>query len=58
MGYRYYSTEIVRLRAEGKAWGMSYLEYMDYESPEERDVDEIVADVVTRAGLEVINESA
>lgn len=54
VGYRYYVTELLRMNAEGKTWNMSYLEYLDYEPPEERSVDDIVFDVTARAGLEVI----
>lgn len=44
-------TETFRLQAEGKAWGINYLDFRDYEPPEERPADEIVAQVVASAGI-------
>lgn len=51
LGYRFYVSELLRLNAEGKTWSMSYLEYRDYRPPEERPVDDIIAEVIASAGI-------
>lgn len=51
LGYRFYLSELLRLQAQGKTFGKSYLEMRDSEPQEERGVDEIIADVVESSGI-------
>lgn len=56
LDYRYYVTEVIRLQGEGKTYRDSFYD-MTHPQPE-IDPQEIVADVVARAGLEVTDGPA
>ena len=51
LGYRFFVSELLRLNAEGKTWGMDYLRFRDYEPPEEKPFEQIVSQVVASAGI-------
>lgn len=55
LAYRYYFTELVRLQAQGQTFGVSFYDFIHprHEHVEDRTAEEIVSDVVARAGLEV-----
>lgn len=49
--YRYYLSELIRQQAQGRTFSTSWLEFVKPERVEHRDVDEIVEEVVSRAGI-------
>lgn len=53
LDYRYYFTELIRLRAEGKTFGKSLYEMMHPAPVDNRTAEEIAASVIEGAGLEV-----
>lgn len=53
MSYRYYVTEIIRQYGHGRTLKTSFYDEMHPKRVRERSVDEIVAEVTARAGLEV-----
>lgn len=53
LGYRFYVSELLRMNAEGRTWDMSYLEYRDYEPPEDKPVEEIISEVAASAGITI-----
>jgi hypothetical protein len=57
LGYRYYFTELVRLQAQGKTYGQSLYD-MEHQAEETRTAEEIAAEVIENAGLEVADEPA
>jgi hypothetical protein len=54
VSYRYYITELIRQYAQGKTFSESFYDRMHPAEQVTRTVEEIVADVTRRAGLEVI----
>ena len=58
LSYRYYFTELVRQYAQGKTFGESLYD-MTHKAPEDtRTAEEIAAEVIASAGLEVIDNGA
>jgi hypothetical protein len=51
LGYRFFVSELIRLYAEGKTWGMDYLSFRDYEPQEQKPAEEIITQVVESAGI-------
>lgn len=56
LDYRYYLTEVIRLQAQGKTYAQSLYD-MQHPKPEV-DPSEVVADIISRAGLEVTDGPA
>jgi len=56
MGFRSYLTESIRLHAQGKYFQKSLDEMMRHDAVPQRTVDDIVAEVTRRAGLEVVED--
>lgn len=53
LDYRYYFTELVRLQAQGKTYGQSLYDLQHPAPQDNRSAEEMAADILTKAGLEV-----